>query len=156
MYLAGNPETAIAEVRANVNDYVSVATYETVKPLNLLYLDQATVIDYAEEDGEFRGLEIVSFISQLSFAFAAPVQKKAEVEYLPTQYFAEYCKRKGLDGIQYVSSARGFGLYGVGDTHFNYVLFDDTNVAFCEAYRYKVEKIEYRINKECIIHLKDG
>ena len=76
MYLADAPETAIAELRANVKDYITVATFETIKPLQFLYLDQASVIDGGKV-GEFDGLEVASFIFYLSYAFAAPVQKNA-------------------------------------------------------------------------------
>jgi hypothetical protein len=116
-------------------------------------LDEA--VTFSGDCGEFDWSEVTTFIFYLSFAFTSPIQKQAEIEYLPTQYFAEYCKSQGLDGVRYISSARGFQHYGIGKAHYNYVLFDDANASFFEAYRYKVEDIQYKIKKECLVPLKD-
>jgi len=153
MYLADEPETSVSEVRANVNDNVTVATYNVKKQLKVFSLNNNALASGRYEN-EFDSLEIAGFILFLSYAFSVPIRNSGEIDYLPTQFFSEYCKRKGFDGVKYISSARGFHGYGGKNNNYNYVLFDDSNVDFKEAYKYKVNNIIYDIDKECIIHLK--
>lgn len=153
MYLADEPETAIAEIRANVNDSVTVATYTAKSDLAFIALDGNTAIVSGSEDDEIPPYDVLGFIARLGHNFAVPIQRP-EIEYLPTQYFTEYCKQKGFSGVRYVSSARGMHVYG-DKNNYNYVLFEDSNVTFQEAYGYTVKNITYQICKEAQIYLKD-
>lgn len=153
MYLADEPETAIAEIRANVNERITVASFTAKEALHFVSLDGNTAMCSGNEDSEFNPFDILEFITYLGHYFALPIQRP-EIEYLPTQYFAEYCKQKGFSGVRYVSSARGLHL-GKNENHFNYVLFDANNVAFKDAYGYTVKNISYEITKDAQIYLKD-
>ena len=153
MYLADEPLTAIAEVRANVNEAVTVASFKTIKPLDFLILKHGGAYG-GKTDDEFEAPDVAGFIMFLGQAYAWPIQGQAEIEYSPTQFFSAYCKSKGLAGIQYISSARGFHGNGGPLNHFNYVLFDDADVSFVEAHRYKVNAIQYTVEQECSIVLK--
>lgn len=153
MYLADEPDTALAEIRANVNDRAIVATYTASKDLKFFALREHST--YSGFSGaEFDSNVISGFVLFLSLAFSRPIQVQAELEYLPCQYFAEFCKTKGFSGIQYISSARGFHGYPKGN-HYNYVLFDDSDVVYKEAFRYMVQDITYKTHQECPVMLKD-
>lgn len=152
MYLSDEPSTSISEIRPNVSDCVTVATFSTKKDLDFVFLKNES--SYNGTIGEeFPSLEVAGFILYLSYAFSVPVQKQAELEYLPAQYFAEYCKKRGLSGIKYISCARGF--YGFPtENNYNYVLFDEENLEYKEAFQYQIQGISYDAKKECPIHLK--
>ena len=152
MYLADEPETAIAELRANVGDTVTVATFKASKDLNFLTLKAESSIG-GKIDEEFSSLDVSGFVLYLSYAFSRPIQSNAEIEYLPSQFFTAYCKKNGFDGIRYVSCARGFHGFPK-ENHFNYVLFDDNHVTFKSAFNYEVEDICYAFQKKEVVNLQ--
>lgn len=151
MYLADDEETASAEIRANVNDTITVATFKAKRELKFLTLENGGTASCRAEE-EFDSSDIAGFILLLSYSFAKPTHNP-EVEYLISQFFSAYCQAAGFDGVRYISSARGFH----GDcskNHYNYVLFDEANVEYVEAYKYKIEGITYDIKKGDVVHLK--
>jgi len=155
MYLAEEAETAIAEIRANVNQVVTVGQFKTRRRLSFLTLNSA-VSYYEVNTEEFEPIEVAAFILGLGFAFAKPVSVSAELDYLPCQYFAEYCKQKGLAGIRYISAAKGFQ-FDNRQNHYNYVLFDEHNVEFSTAHEYIVKGISYdiKLHQQVCLDTKD-
>lgn len=151
MYLADDPQTAAAEIRANVNDRITVATFKAKKTLRLLSLDNGGTA-YGRIGEEFDSADVAGFILILSHYFSKPTYNQ-EIDYLVSQYFSAYCQTKDFDGIRYISSARGFH----GDcakNHYNYVLFDESDVEYVEAHKYRVEEIVYDIKEETFINLQ--
>lgn len=151
-YLASNVETALAEIRANVNQPVTVAEFRLKTDLPFIKL-QSTA-DFADGTSEFSSMEICSFILYLSIAFSSPIGNgiSRDLDYLPCQYFAEFCKNCYFSGIQYISAARGFG---ETENHYNYVVFNDDNLVFKEANKFTVTNIVHTIRKDCSVFLKD-
>lgn len=148
-YLAEDAETAIAEIRANVSQLITVAEFRVESEKRIITL--STYADYlCSGESELSSMEICSFILYLSHAFAAPI--KNDMDYLPCQYFAEYCKQCGFSGIRYVSAARGFA---PTDAHYNYVIFKDEELVFREANLYKLANIKHTISHEGPSFLKD-
>lgn len=151
MYLAEDPETAIAEIRANVGDEVTVATFKTRKDLNLFVLEAGAVAS-GEIGEEFDSFGVVRFVLMLSQTFSKPIHNPEE-EYLVSQFFSSYCQSKGFDGLRYISSARGFKQDGT-ENRYNYVLFNPENMEYQEACDYKVRNITYDIQKGSEVLLK--
>lgn len=155
IYLASSPKIALAEIKAHVGTNVStVAMFKTIKNLRIMFLRNFASCEGQDGD-EFDPLDVSNFILYLSHSFAAPVDRnEAETEYLPAQYFAEYCKKNGLDGIKYVSSSVGLANECNSKNPYNYVLFDDNNVEYVEAHKYSVKRIDYKVIKEDVVELK--
>lgn len=155
IYFASSPKIALAEIKAHVGpDIATVATYKTKKKLKIVFLRSFTSCDGMEGD-EFDTLDVSNFMLFLSYSFSAPVDRnEAETEYLPAQYFAEFCKNKGFDGIKYVSSSVGLANELSNPNSYNYVIFDDNNVEYVEAYNYSVKRIEYDVKKGKQVVLK--
>jgi hypothetical protein len=74
-------------------------------------------------------------MSWLSYSFALPVDNEDEIEYLPTQYLAEYIKKSGFDGIKYDSSLSEGGI--------NVALFDQTKAEAISSRVYQVQSVMY-------------
>lgn len=122
LYVASDPETALAEVRPTVADVVVVAQFEAVRPFKLVDLsDPRSLIS------PFRlGLEALSnvraemaFLMMLSEDLTRPTPAhKAAYDYLATQYLCELIKCIGYDGVRYRSSLNTGG--------HNFAFFDVT------------------------------
>ncbi len=106
LYLASDPLTACAEVRAEPGHGVTIAKFKI--PAKIKVLDVATIM---------RGIDPFAHIdlkgevekSQLVRAFAHDLSRPvlaedAPLDYVPTQYLAEYFVSQGFDGIRYRSS----------------------------------------------------
>lgn len=105
LYLASDWKTAISEVRANDSDVVDIAKCECIKPL--------AVVDLTKEDNAVR---LHNFRKIISEEFSKPVNSELSyLEYLPTQYIAEYIKNQGVQGVLYKSA--------VNPSNYNICLF---------------------------------
>jgi len=152
-YLAGDIKTALAEIRANVNQPITVAEFHVTNEKQILTLDCSCVCDTFDEDG-YTSYDLSTFIVYLGLAFAAPIKhgENKDLAYLPCQYFAEFCKRFNLAGIRYHSAARGISYQ---EDHYNYVVFNDNDLVFKEASLYTITNIEHTIRYDGQSHLKD-
>lgn len=142
MYLADNCDTVIAELKPSIEKYISVGEFCLEKSINVVeFNDMATCggTIYDEIPSSF----ICNFMMYLLIGFSSPIDKnKKELEYLPFQYFAEYCKTKEIDGIKFLSSVMSQD-NSKGEFNYNYVIFDDKNVLWKKTDVYKVTKITY-------------
>lgn len=143
LYTAINIETAIAEVRPNIDDYVSIGNFIVTKAITVLEFSNRA--GASGTDGQTpTSMEILRFMMFLSQAFQAPIRNsEKELEYLPTQYFAEYCKSKGIEGIKFLSSVNKNGY----NENFNITLFEDKYVNYIKTDVYKINSIMYRSEK---------
>jgi hypothetical protein len=116
LYLADDIDTVIAELRPNKDAYITIAEFNIIKDLMVVELsDELPYIDIDKT--------VFSFGILLGNEFIKSVNAELNiVEYLPTQYFSEYCKSKNFDGIKYLS--------GVTNTirGFNYALFRQSDI----------------------------
>jgi RES domain-containing protein len=107
-YGAEDEETAVAEKRPHRGALVSLAEGETIRDLRLI--DLAAGMELAspfECSGEYlRSLmESCELFNHLNKEFAKPLRHTDDThEYRPTQFFAEWAKDHGYDGLRYESS----------------------------------------------------
>lgn len=94
LYAATETITAIGETRPRIQDDISVAKIEILRKIKLADLTQK-IASNTESLDELK-------IAQITHAFSHPC--KDPVEYIPTQYIAEYIKNLGYDGILFRSS----------------------------------------------------
>ena len=111
-YLADNVKTVVAELSPYKNSYITIALFEA--------LEDIKVVEFSQKYPSGVEDKIFSFAINLGREFSKVIDTKRDfIEYLPTQYFAEYCKSKGLGGVKYLSSVtKALG-------SFNYALFYD-------------------------------
>jgi hypothetical protein len=103
LYVALEQTTAIAEVRPWVGAQLSVASLvpqRTLRVVNLNYRDVKPP-EMQVQTGE--QTEYEAFLIFISQSLARPQNPNDELSYIPTQYFAEKFKRRGLDGVIYLS-----------------------------------------------------
>ena len=98
LYCANHPYTALVEVRPRLGANVSVATITTKAELTLL--------DFTLKDIPKRMTDAkLNLFADLSMLYSKPVASDDDIlDYIPTQFVAEYAKRLGYDGIAFRSS----------------------------------------------------
>lgn len=143
MYLSENPETVIAEVRPIIGDFISVGQFKATKQKSVIRLNREVSISGSIFE-EWDSLTVSNFMIYLSLSFARPIDmKKKELEYLPTQYFAEYCKQQKVDGIMFLSSL----MEHEHIENYNYVFFDDLDINHISTNVYYVNGLKYSSTK---------
>lgn len=147
LYLATDIETAISEVRPKIDDYVTIGSFKAKRDINVVELSMATCVSGSVGDIP-TAKETANFMTYLSIEFKKPIDALKELEYLPMQYFTEYCKSKNIDGVKFLSSVMSNSIIdGDFNKHFNITLFDDTNVEYVDSEVYEIDKIKYEYEK---------
>jgi hypothetical protein len=138
LYVASNPNTAIAEVRPWIGSRVSVGEFVAARDINLIdcskhHLGLISVVGPPtvgnHEDGMW---------SAIDEAFAKPVQRTEEgASYVPTQILAELFKSYGYDGIRYKSR--------LDEDGYNLVIFypEVMRLISCSLYEISSIRFEY-------------
>ena len=98
LYCANNPYVALVEVRPTLGSLVSIATIkvgETIRLLDFTIQKKPSKMTDAKKN----------LFLDLSMLYSSPVANTDDIlDYIPTQYIAEYVKSKGYDGIAFSSS----------------------------------------------------
>ena len=98
LYCTNNPYVSIVEVRPRLGASVSVATIVAKEKIVLLdFTNRFTPTKMSDAKK--------NLFSDLSFLYSRPIAEEDDViDYIPTQFVAEYAKNLGYDGIIYKSS----------------------------------------------------
>lgn len=98
LYCANHPYTALVEVRPRLGADVSIATIKVDEELILL--------DFTLKNIPAKMTEAkLNLFADLSMLFSKPVTSDDDIlDYIPTQYIAEFAKNLGYDGIVFRSS----------------------------------------------------
>jgi hypothetical protein len=143
MYLSNNPNTVIAELRPNIGDFISIGQFTLTQPKKVIKLSDSASISGTIYD-KWDSLFVSNFMMYLINSFSRPIDaNKKELEYLPSQYFSEYCKKKGFDGVMFLSSVMKRNSL----KNYNYVFFDDTDVVYKSTDVHFVSGLKYNSNK---------
>lgn len=145
LYCANDPYTALVEVRPRLGADVSMATIKVNERLTLL--------DFTLKKIPRRMTEAkFNLFSDLSMLFSKPVTSEDDIlDYIPTQYVAEFAKHCGYDGIVFRSSLTpeldDFGMNGyLEQDRYNVVVF---NYDKCEAIASNIVNVT-RSYLECV------
>ncbi|MCC6677877.1 MAG: RES family NAD+ phosphorylase [Phycisphaerales bacterium] len=107
LYVASDEATAVAEVRAEPGDWVTVATVEVGRPyVGVLDLsrDVRVVDPFAHSDLD-QALMAREFLQRFGYELSRPVRAKdSTAAYIVTQTICEYFRRCGFDGVLYPSA----------------------------------------------------
>ena len=143
LYLAVDPETAIAEVRPWIGSQVSVSQFRTTRELRALDLTQEFgkhwMPEFSVKEERFLPVDAEgkekSVWTNIDNAFSCPVGRMDELnEYVPTQILAELFRDEGYEAIVYRSL--------LGETGYNVVIFDPADAEPVDGTPYEVRKIE--------------
>lgn len=129
LYTASEIVTAIAETRPRLLDHISVAKIELQCDLRIVDLrveSSSLKIDYSS-----------LIVRNLIASFSHPC--KGPIEYIPTQFIAEYTKSLGFDGIAYHSS------FIFGGT--NITLFHPSQAKAVAFSPYRLDNVVYRARR---------
>ena len=138
LYCSSHPYTSVVEVRPRLGASVSVATIRVNENIRLL---DFTMQKVSEKMTQAK----VNFFSDLSMLYSYPITSDDVLEYIPTQFIAEYAKHLGYDGIAFRSSLTPKKNNMNADTY-NVVVF---NYQKCEPIKSNVVEITSNI-----IHFK--
>jgi len=127
LYVAESKETVIAEVQPWLGASITIAECTALESLE--------VVDLLPSQQEISAEH--SHRRVISGEFSKPVRPETkELDYIPTQYIAEWFKNKGFDGIRY-GSALHFG--GI-----NVAFFDPAKLQVRRIEEVNVKEINYR------------
>lgn len=156
LYLADHPEIALAEVRPNNKDQITVAQFHSTRDLKIVDFSKVRMnlwhyrmYDLKSDPDSYYKKDILIAIGS---AFSVPISvRDSRKEYLPTQIIAEYFKSKGFDGVAYQSQ---FLPNPEGEpeqrVYKNYTLFDldaADPISF-EVYEIKQQFLQFQVNQE--------
>jgi len=138
LYLSTTANAAMSEVRPWIGSLVSVAQFETVRPL--------TIVDCAISHDQYFNLLLDWPVSpdkideivwaEIDRAFAEPVTRTDDTaEYAATQTLAELFRNEGYDGVAYKSA--------FGEDGYSVALFDLDSARQLDGALFKTRSVEF-------------
>lgn len=137
LYCANHPYTALVEVRPRLGAQVSIATIRVNEDIRLLDFTMQTTSSKMTDTKK-------NLFADLSMLYSKPIASDDDIlDYIPTQYIAEYAKNLNYDGISFRSSltpelARQDALTHPELDRYNIVVF---NYNKCSAIKSNVIKV---------------
>jgi hypothetical protein len=137
LYLGSQPVTAAAEIRPHTGEVACVAEFKLSGPVKAVDLRNPRglvspfVLGSASAIAQLRA--DLPFLERLGDELTRPVQpQSAAIDYLPSQYFCEFIKKRGYDGVVYRSSVSD----GI-----NLALFDPSKARGIRVAEYTISKV---------------
>ncbi len=139
LYVASTIDTAIAEVRGHKGEFVTVLEFNNKKDLELFDLrdPKNTISPFESPDLIEFIYEHMPYLVLLGDELSKPIiPRKANLEYLSSQYFCEVIKQIGFHGIIYKSS--------ISDGN-NYVIFSDNRLRIAGSMlQYRITEMNFK------------
>jgi hypothetical protein len=110
LYLAENPETAIAEVRPSPGDHVSVGKFLQQGALEIADFSLVRIDRYWMND---KDLALYEKLHSIARFISNPIGTNEGYYYVLTQLIAEELLRQGINGICFISSLTGAKNYTI-------------------------------------------
>ncbi|NLH60025.1 MAG: RES family NAD+ phosphorylase, partial [Ignavibacteriales bacterium] len=143
LYVASDAKTAIAELRPNKGEKLTVAKFIVMEDMKFADLCDPKVSISPFQLNDDNELEQIyknrPFLVRLSEELSKPIiPDDSKLEYLPTQYLCELVKQFGYNGIIYKSSvSKGKNL----------VIFNDEKLQCIECDEYRITDTEVMSEK---------
>ena len=137
--MSTDDKTVLNETRVTAYDYVTIGNFRNVKPIKVVNLSGISQISPFLYNDDFERFALNRKVFQeMSYEIAKPIRRNdSPLEYLPTQYIAEFVKSQGYDGVEYESTLRRGGL--------NVALFDESLVECIDVKTIEVTNVDYTI-----------
>lgn len=140
LYLSNDEITTIHEIRARDFDYISIGRFKAKQDLQIVDLSNLDKISPFSMDvfsTEWFSINM-SILKKISREIAKPLRRQdSDLDYLPSQYIADYIKSLGYDGICYRSTLNKKGV--------NYAIFDSKKFECIEADLIHINSVKYEI-----------
>ncbi|WP_039929162.1 RES domain-containing protein [Thermoanaerobacter siderophilus] len=133
-YVAGDPTTAIYEIKPEIDEIVTIGKFKIKNPLDLkiCYLNMINI----PESNPIKELALSEeercLLKIILKEISKPLNSQETLGYIPIQYIVEYIKNKSFDGFVFDSSLKEDGK--------NYVFFDDSKFEFVSIKHVKIKK----------------
>lgn len=140
LYLSGNEETTLHEVRARENDYVTIGEFSQKKDLRIVDLglfEEISPFSISDFDSTWFAIN-VEIIRKMGTEIAKPMRRfDSLLDYIPTQYICDFIKHLGYDGIKFKSTLLEGGI--------NYAFFNERDFECTNVELIMVQKIRYYV-----------
>lgn len=142
LYVASDAKTVLNEVRATTYDYVTIGEFilkRNLKVVNLSAISTTSPFEYVADIEKY--VVNKTIFEEMALDFSKPLRRADSVlEYLPTQYIAEFIKSQGYDGVQYNSTLKSEG--------YNIAIFDSNLLECVDVKNVEVSKLSYETQPE--------
>ena len=142
LYLCTDKMTTVKEIRASAFDYVTIAPFKLTRDVTVLNLSSIThnsPFSLDSNDEKDRYIEYLineKILQAIEKDLAKPMSRlDSELDYLPTQYFSDFAKACGYDGVQYCST--------FDKKAYNIALYDPTVCSCGKCETMWVESVDY-------------
>lgn len=126
LYAAEDPYTAMVEIRPYLESTVSIASIKVKEEIQVVDISFDAITDLINVE------QILMYLIMVDFSKPSDSNK---MDYLPTQYVAEFMKSLGFDGIRFTSSLHKKGR--------NITIFNYQKCQAVDSKLYKVNDICY-------------
>lgn len=125
LYVASNPETACMEIKSQLGDLISLATFVVKEKLKIIDFSSEKVFNRI--DTQFHEMSLGVFFSLLMLRYCEPVE--GDNGYYATQLISDYLRKTGIDGIAYKSFLSPGGInYTFFNSHPQKIGFEGSRV----------------------------
>lgn len=142
LYLADSELTTFHEVRARKFDHVTVGKFTNLEPLRIVDLTEIdSITPFAFEDIDITWFAVnIGIIKRIAAEIAKPMRSFDKlIDYIPTQYIADYVKSQGYDGIKFASTIHEGGV--------NYAFFDSKKFKCTSKNLQEIKELGYKYNR---------
>lgn len=97
LYLSTDDKTVLNETRVTAYDYVTIGTFKNKKPIKVANISEISRVSPFLYNDEFERFALNRKVFQeMAYEIAKPIRRNdSPLEYLPTQYIAEFVKSGG-------------------------------------------------------------
>lgn len=146
LYLSLDISTIVNEVRASAFDFITIGEFQNTRDILVVDLSGVAKTSPFLYEGEFEQFAVNRKVFQeIAAEIAKPLRRSdSPLEYLPTQFIAEFIKSQNYDGVEYASTLRPGG--------YNLAAFDEELFICMDVKTVEVSEILYKTRPQ----LADG
>lgn len=141
LYLSKDNKTVLNETRVASYDYVTIGEFKNKKSLKIANISGISRISPFLYNDNFQRYALNRNVFQeMAYEIAKPIRRNdSPLEYLPTQYIAEFVKSEGFDGVEYESTLNPGGI--------NLALFDEALVECIDVKTIEITNVRYEFQE---------
>lgn len=141
LYLSKDNKTVLNETRVASYDYVTIGEFKNNRSLKIANIsDISRTSPFLYNDNFQRYALNRSVFQEMAYEIAKPIRRNdSPLEYLPTQYIAEFVKSEGFDGVEYESTLNPGGT--------NLALFNESLVECINVKTIEITNVQYKFQE---------
>ena len=132
LYLASDVSTAIAEIRPSIKDFITIGQFTVNEEIKIVDLRDISPFQFTQDEDFETIVYKIGYLKKLGDDLSKPINnRRADLDYLPTQYLCEFIKNCNWDGVAYKSYL---------EDGYNIALFHDDKIKCYKSDLYQVDK----------------